>query len=250
MVCWGYGAGEQPYWYGLGDLPFDKGPTRDSARFAGPYADLASASGLGFCASNAPTEGRSAARRGCYAPWAGRHHSRRPCRPASRPPAGRRLATRPSPRAGRTSAHLRPRGGRSAGRTCCSGSGIDWRAVGNESTRSRARPLRRDRRWWPPRVRAHRGGRGGLLATPPTTSSRLPTHRPGATSPSATGAFHTCALTEDGRGSMLGMEQLRTGGRCRRAATSAIRRRRVPRDLRASPSRARPSVGGKTRGAG
>ena len=42
VVCWGYGAGEQPY---------DEVPSGDSAtRFAGPYADLASASGLGFCA--------------------------------------------------------------------------------------------------------------------------------------------------------------------------------------------------------
>ena len=41
-VCWGYGMGERPY---------DRVPGGDSAtRFAGPYADLVSASGRGFCA--------------------------------------------------------------------------------------------------------------------------------------------------------------------------------------------------------
>ena len=97
---------------------------------------------------------------------------------------------------------------------------------GDASARSRARPLRRDRRPWPSRVRPHRCRRGGLLGR-----RRQHSHASGP----AAGALRCrqrravphLRPDQGRRGGVLGVEQLRTG-RCAAGPLHRDQRGHVP----------------------
>ena len=172
VVCWGYGAGERPY---------DKVPSGDRAtRFAGPYADLASASGLGFCAVT--TDGEAECRHffdGALTPFEDT------LQPGTSPPGG--TSARYSAIAASWShvCALTTEGQAICGTDVDSGHFFGTLTV---MRRPIPFPAATSRSAWAAATRAHSPTLARWCAgTPSPTLSRLRTRRRGATSPSATG---------------------------------------------------------------